>query len=266
MRPLQSIITVVLNGYPHIAQCIESVVSQKTDSIEFIVIDGGSTDGTLDVINAHRHSIDAIISEPDSGVAQAFNKGIALARGDFVAFLNADDYYEPDALNLACQRIDSSATNTDVFYGAINYVDDSVDVEYGERPNLARIWDFMSLFHPATFVRKQLFAELGEFSPDYRFAMDSEWFHRAITQGALFAELDFVVANMRIGGLSNHHLAASLWEFRRSVAQHRGETIKPLYYFARQYLLHSFIKLPAFKRLLLARKHRMRAEGFSSRI
>ena len=87
-----SIITITFNSEEHLEQTIESVAAQTYPSIEYIIVDGGSTDGTLDIIKRHEEDIDRWISEPDDGIADAFNKGIALATGDFVYFLNSDDY------------------------------------------------------------------------------------------------------------------------------------------------------------------------------
>ena len=93
-KPLISIVTVVLNDAKHLEQAIKSVLGQTYDNIEYLIIDGGSTDGTLDIIRKHEKAIDYWVSEPDSGIYDAMNKGVSLATGDLIALLNSDDWYE----------------------------------------------------------------------------------------------------------------------------------------------------------------------------
>jgi len=97
-RPLVSIVTVVYNGEKYLEQTIRSVINQRYDNIEYIIIDGGSTDGTLDIVEKHEKMIDYWISEPDEGIFDAMNKGIKICRGELIGLINADDYYAPNAI------------------------------------------------------------------------------------------------------------------------------------------------------------------------
>jgi len=96
--PVVSIITIVYNGVRHIEDTIKSVITQTYPNIEYIIIDGNSTDGTQEVIKRYEHKIARWISEKDRGISDAFNKGIAMASGALIGMINADDWYEPDAI------------------------------------------------------------------------------------------------------------------------------------------------------------------------
>src|SRR5687768_15692501 len=97
--PLVSIITIVFNGQKSIERAINSVLGQTYPNIEYIIIDGGSTDGTIDIIKKYQHKIAFWKSEPDNGIADAFNKGLSCAKGNIIGFVNADDWYNPDTIS-----------------------------------------------------------------------------------------------------------------------------------------------------------------------
>jgi len=109
-RPLISIVTVVYNGAKHLEQTILSVLKQSYPNVEYLIIDGGSTDGTLEIIRQYEEAIDYWISETDKGIYDAMNKGISLASGDYIVFLNADDWYERGAIESVAQNIIKSCT------------------------------------------------------------------------------------------------------------------------------------------------------------
>src|SRR5690554_5042919 len=111
--PAISIITVVYNGVQHIEQAILSVKNQHYPNLEYIVVDGGSTDGTLNILEKHKQFINHLVSEPDTGISDAFNKGIALATGEVIGILNADDQYFPNTLS----SIAAAYSTEGVYYG-----------------------------------------------------------------------------------------------------------------------------------------------------
>lgn len=246
-----SVITISLNAIDTIEQTVRSVLQQPVSDLDYIVIDGGSTDGTREFLESCGDSITTLISEPDKGISDAFNKGIGLARGDYIGFLNSDDFYRPNII----PEIISFANNQntpDVIYGSINY--QSGDLVYRESPRLNRIWDYMSIFHPAMFIHKSAFSNIGKFSMNYHLAMDSEWAHRALAAGLLFEEYPGVIATMRLGGASHRNMAASFAEFRRSSITHRGKFLRAWFYFFRQYLLHVALRSKWLKKLILSHR------------
>ena len=198
-----SIVTVCRNAERSIVRTVESVLSQSSfdGTVEHIVIDGASTDGTLDVLRPYPHL--RVVSEPDAGVYDAMNKGISHARGSYVGILNADDWYEPDALTLAADSFgaypDSSIVHGDIRRWGQNGPLDEV------RPAAVRrsgAWFAMPLHHPASFVRRELFERFGGFDTTYRIFGDFEWISRVLRGGARLHYCPHVLTNFEVGGLS----------------------------------------------------------------
>ena len=203
-----SIITVCFNSADTIEETIRSVRDQQYECIEHIIIDGGSTDGTQEVVGRHNGRIRKFISEPDRGIYDAMNKGLALATGEIVAFLNADDVYaSPRVIDDVVAAM--QAQHCDGVYGDLVYVrrhDSRHILRYwraGEyRPNaFYRGWVPP---HPTFFCRSTLYRELGGFDPTYRIAGDFELMLRFIAKnniGIHYVPKPFV--RMRMGGRAN---------------------------------------------------------------
>jgi len=202
-RPLVSIITVSLNSEEHIEQTIESVSGQSYDNIEYIVVDGGSEDSTVDILRKHQDRITCWISEPDNGIYDAMNKGIALCRGEMIGMINSDDWYLPTAV----EEIVKAATDhakAGVFFGdlLVCYKDSS----YMEtlKGSLAGLTRDMTLNHPTVFVKR---SSLGDkaFRTDLRIASDYELMLRLHRSGAVFHYVGKPIACYRTGGKSFDH-------------------------------------------------------------
>ena len=219
-KPLISVIVPVLNGASSLVETFESVLTQDYPHIELIVIDGGSIDGTLDIIKRYSSHISYWETGRDSGVSDAFNRGIRRATGELVAILNSDDYWEPDTFR-HIEKAVSQRPDADIYYGQIRYLDPATRRTYVRSPDLSRMKQRMYLFHPSIFVRKSAYEHIGGYSEDYRFAMDSEWCHRAMSAGLKFQRIKHVLANMRLGGRSDTNFVAALREYRRSLLQHQ---------------------------------------------
>ena len=196
-----SIITVCLNSESTIEQTIQSVIGQKDEETEYIIIDGGSTDRTPEIINQYKTSIDIIVREPDQGIYDAMNKGISLARGELVGIINSDDWYEPGALNKVRRCFGHSGA--DVVYGSLNLIDADGLVKPMMPTDLKKIRYEMEIPHAAAFVRKDIYEKYGSFSLEFKIAADYELMLRFYTSGARFVFLDEVLANFRLGGISN---------------------------------------------------------------
>jgi glycosyltransferase involved in cell wall biosynthesis len=206
-----SIITVVQNCKEYIEDCIQSVISQLYPDIEYIVIDGHSTDGTLGIINRYQSNISHCLSEPDGGMYAALNKGIAMATGDIVGILNADDYFVNQGVvgELVQCLLEH---NCDAVYGNLNYVN-RADTDRIFRKWLSRNVNLKDLergwmpAHPTLFIRRKYFDLYGCYAIDFGTAADYELILRFLYTHRLKAVfLDKLLVNMRTGGMSNGSL------------------------------------------------------------
>lgn len=202
-----SIITVAFNAAHTIADTLESVAGQTHSEIEHIVVDGASTDGTLDVVRRHGQRVARLISEPDHGIYDAMNKGIRLATGDVIGFLNADDKY-PDTGVLARVSAVLEREKLDALFGDAEFVssarpDQPVRRYRSERFRPDRIaWGWMPA-HPTLFLRRRVYERFGMFRTDYRIAGDFELVARMFHGGTLrYRHLPEVLVRMRTGGVS----------------------------------------------------------------
>jgi glycosyltransferase involved in cell wall biosynthesis len=201
-----SLITVTYNAESTIERCIRSVIAQNYQNIEYIVIDGASTDSTLQIINRYAQNIQIIISEPDKGMYDALNKGIKLATGDITGILNADDYFASDDI-LADVATAFMHTNTDILYGNLDFVDVNETIIRKWRTKAYKRGDFdwgWMPAHPTFYCRKSLFNKLGFYSLEHGTAADYELMLRFMHKTNVNAYfLDKIMVKMQSGGMSN---------------------------------------------------------------
>ena len=178
-KPLVSIITVVLNGEDYILETINSVLNQTYDNIEFIIIDGGSTDGTLDIIRKFEERIDLWVSEPDRGIYDAMNKGIAFATGSYLNFLNGDDHYTDLRVVERIVRIFDSS-KADIVYGDTLMLNKKNGYGYIRKGRVKKYYFlFKGLPQQVFFYRKHLFSS-EKFDEKYKIAADLDFFLKAM--------------------------------------------------------------------------------------
>jgi len=206
-----SIVTVVYNSENTIKDAIESVLNQTYKNIEYIIIDGASTDRTVEIIKSYRNKINKFVSEPDKGIYDAMNKGIKLATGDIVGILNSDDVY---ADNNVIETIANTfqKNDYDAIYGDLIYVDkENLD-------KVIRYWKsnpfekglFQKGWHPAHptfFVKREIYDRYGLFNLDFKIAADYELMLRFMERyniGTYY--IPEVLVKMRVGGESNRSL------------------------------------------------------------
>lgn len=199
-----SIITVCLNSEKTIEKTIHSVISQKNIEMEYIIIDGVSSDRTLDIVNKYNDQIDIIVSEPDKGIYDAMNKGIQLSSGDIIGIINSDDWYEPNALEIVNKCFESNK-DIGIIYGDLNLVN-QYSIEKMKNVEFKTIWYQMAVNHPACFVKKEIYNMLGLYSMKYDIASDFEWINRAFFSRVKFAHINHILANFRMDGISNRLL------------------------------------------------------------
>jgi glycosyltransferase involved in cell wall biosynthesis len=196
--PLISVITVVFNGEKHLEQTIRSVLNQTYARVQYIIIDGGSTDQSLNIIKKYENDIYCWISEKDKGISDAFNKGIALATGEVIGIINADDWYEPSAL----ERVAAEMGDSDICFGDMQLWKNE-QKEFIQKGNLDRLRKEMTINHPTIFVKAEMYKTHGGFDLRYRCAMDYDFMLRLVVKKSRFTYIPSVLANMRWGGVSD---------------------------------------------------------------
>lgn len=216
--PLISIITVVLNGDSHLEQAIQSVLHQGYANIEYIVIDGGSTDKSLDIINNYKDEIDCLVIEPDKGIYDAMNKGINLAHGELIGLLNADDYYESDAIESVVNKYKANPSQQ-ILFGNTYMLQEDMNLRYKHYSH-TRYWLGMGICHPAMFVHKDIYKMIGAFDLHYRISADFDFMVRAILKKVMFVPVNKFLVNYRTSGFSAMNLPLTLYENRMIIKKY----------------------------------------------
>ena len=196
-----SIITITYNSAKTIEETILSVINQNYSNLEYIIIDGKSTDDTLNIINKYKTKINKIISEPDKGISDAFNKGIREATGEIIGIINSDDMLNTDVLN-KINDIVNAYPNNDIYYGNGIIFDKESNYIYKPIYKIENILKYMFICHPSTFERKTAYEKYGDFNINYKCSMDFELLSRMYIKGAKFKYFDYECALFRRGGTS----------------------------------------------------------------
>ncbi len=233
-----SIITVCYNAESTISDCLQSVIDQNYSDIEHIVIDGGSTDATVKVINEYSTRVTTLISEPDNGIYDAMNKGLRLATGDVVGFLNADDFYATnDVLESVAECFLES--RVDVVYGDLCYVKRSKPTE------IVRYWRSSEYKpgkfergwvppHPTFFVTRNLYEQAGGYyDTDFKLAADFELIVRYLSVNKFHSRyLPKIFVYMRLGGETNQSITNILNQNREILRAFKKNGLKTsIFYF-----------------------------------
>jgi len=247
-----SVVTVSFNSARTIGSTLDIVAAQRNADFEHIVVDGASTDGTREIVQAFRPAVAHLISEPDQGLYDAMNKGIAAASGEYLGFLNSDDVYvSRDVLAKVAQALSGGAF--DAAYGDLLYV--SAD----DPDRIVRYWQSRSyhldLFrkgwhpaHPTLFVRTQLLRELGGFDTEFRYHADFDLMARLfVERGISSTYIPEVLVHMRMGGQSNRSIANIVRGNRESyrIARRAGIAASPLWFLSKlAYRIPQFFRRP----------------------
>jgi len=228
--PLVTIITVVFNGEKYLEQTIQSVINQNYDNVEYVIIDGGSTDGTVDIIRKYEDKIDYWVSEPDGGLYYAMNKGIQLATGELIGLINSDDIYNDGTVSkVTDQYVNPQKLRFVIISGSIFRTDSQGNIKirlYTSHKSLEEKIEWrMPLHHPATFVSCDVYKTIGAFNTKYKIAGDYDFIYRAFhSRKVKFLIIDDFLTSMRLGGLSEEGIM-SIWIKAKESFQVRKDNI-----------------------------------------
>jgi len=246
--PFFSIVTIVKNNRQFVEQTINSVLNQGYRNVEYVVIDGGSTDGTVDIIKSYASRITKWVSETDDGIAEAFNKGLSFCTGDYILFLNSDDMLAgPDVLQMMADRIAENGFPM-LMYGDYMILERETGVELCKSsvPFSSRGMKFgMVPPHPCLFTQHSFFDKYGVFDTNFRIAMDFE----IILRGALIenvVHIPVVVSNIREGGISTRDRKRAVEEIIMALKKNRYVSSG-----LSEFKLRSYFRLRAVLKLIL---------------
>ncbi|GAB1234019.1 glycosyltransferase family 2 protein [Ferrigenium sp. UT5] len=225
--PLITIIIAALNNKKTLQHCIDSVARQTYPNKELIVIDGGSTDGTVDLLEANREQIRTWISEPDRGIYNAWNKGLARAQGEWICFLGADDYFwDGRVLEREAAQLETLPSDIRVAYGRIMLLNNEGVTLYPVgapwEKIKGRFRQIMCIPHPGAMHRRSIFERHGQFDETFRIAGDYELLLRELNEADAFFMPDIITVAMRQGGISSTpaNSLRQLREVRRAQRMH----------------------------------------------
>jgi glycosyltransferase involved in cell wall biosynthesis len=233
---LVSVITVAFDSVSTIGRTIDSVVGQTYPQVEYIVVDGGSSDGTVELLRSRDGDIDLWVSEPDRGISDAFNKGIALASGEYLALVNSDDWLEPQQLATAVDAL--AASNADFVFGNLMLHDAEDRPSYvfrGDRDYARKVrYSMPHINHPTVVSRRSVYDAHGLFDIGLRAAMDYEWLLRGFQAGVIGQYVPTLTGHMALAGISNQNFSLGLREVRDiSIRYGYSRTLAHLRYVAR---------------------------------
>ena len=240
-----SVITICYNSQNSIKNTIESVENQTTNEFEYIIIDGGSTDGTLDIIKKH-NSVDKIISEPDNGIYEAFNKGIKNASGEIIGVLNSDDtFYDENSLKTIADAFDdeTECVFADLIY--TNYKNEIKRIWKGspfKRDLFKKGW---MPAHQTFYCRKSVYEKYGLFDESYKIAGDFELMLRFLEKRNIKSKyIPKTLVNMKIGGVSNRSIKSKIDILKEEFRAFKQNNISVNKF---SYILHKAKKIKEFK-------------------
>lgn len=225
MNPLISIITVCFNEADNIRKTCESVMSQTYRNFEWIVIDGGSTDGSVEILENYKNDLAYFVSEKDKGIYNAMNKGLVQAKGNFLLFLNGgDSLFDAETLESVASAIEVTEASADLYYGEMLNQDTGENI-YSLKNKKIDLFFFSkirTLHHQATFVKASLFNKIGMYNESYRIVADYDWWIRYFIEvhPTKIHYLDRVIASFDPKGVSSKP------QNRRKLT---GEAYKALY-------------------------------------
>lgn len=213
--PKLSIITVTFNSEDYLEETLQSVLQQKYEDYEYIVIDGKSEDQTIDIVRRYLQPFAGrlrYISESDQGIYDAMNKGIEMATGEYIGMINSDDKYTPDAFIKVAECIENG--HSDVIYSDLNLIDldgKKIGCLLGDASKLNR---GMTVNHPTCFVKREVYKKFGTYDLQYSIVADYDFVLRIYNKGATFFKASTSLADFRVGGTSSNNYRSVIEKYK----------------------------------------------------
>lgn len=221
--PKISIITVSFNSEKTIEETILSILNQNYPQLEYIIIDGGSNDKTIEIVDKYRSQISYFISEPDNGISDAFNKGIKVSTGDVIGIINSDDLLADGALYALSNCF---SEDIDVYRGNLMIWDDLNNRRYTNIPTMTFPLNkqIKSVCHPSTFISRKAYEKWGSYRTNMKYKMDVDILYRFYQKGATFKYIDNTLAVFRLGGATSDDWRKKLPELRQMIIDNGGSS------------------------------------------
>lgn len=244
INPQISIVTITFNSEKTLEQTILSVINQGYDNLEYIIIDGGSNDGTLEIVNKYRDKIAVFVSEKDEGISDAFNKGIRAATGVIIGIINSDDILSDGALKTIASEYEPEI---DVYRGIMEIWDDINDKKYVNIPamNFPLNKNIRAVCHPSTFITKAAYEKWGVYRTNMKYRMDADILYRFYIKGAKFKYVNKALAVFRLGGATSDDWRKKIPELRQMIINNGGSSILADFLVAKE-SLYCILKQAAF--------------------
>lgn len=211
LKPVFSIITVTFNSEKYLEQTIKSVIDQGISELEYIIIDGGSTDRTIEIIKKYSNFISYWVSENDNGIYDAINKGIKASNGRYIGIINSDDWYEDGALAKIEQIFNHS--QIDIICGILRLWEDNTIL--GVQGNTKSFLKYGMISHPTCIIKREIYDNIGFFDTNFKIAGDYDFMMRCYQKNAIFSFIEVIIANFRTSGISNVDSTRRIIEFNK---------------------------------------------------
>ena len=220
-KPIISIVTICFNSANTVEETIKSVLGQDYPLLDYVIIDGESTDGTVDILSRYKHRFGYFCSEPDNGISDAFNKGIKNAKGDIICIINSDDILLPGALNAVAEYYEEGV---DIYRG--NVIIRNKETGFSGRDIPSMKFPLMPFFvnvdHQGTFVTAQAHKKWGYYDTKFKYMMDHDFLARCYQGGAKFKYMPVDVAEFRLGGVSVASIRQKKYDLEHIVLNNGG--------------------------------------------
>lgn len=236
-KPKISIITITYNSEKTLEDTIKSVISQSYPNMEYIIIDGKSSDNTLSIIEKYRSKINLVISEPDEGISDAFNKGILNSTGEIIGIINSDDILLDNALKTIAENYEY---DVDVYRGNTIIWNDKNDLKVREIPSMKfkTLHFFLKVSHQSTFITKSAYQKYGLYKKNYKFLMDVDLLTRFYNHKAKFKYINHDIALYRMGGITSTNIFRKKREMKDYIMSNNGKLSDFLIYFGFNVLIY----------------------------
>ena len=229
-NPRITVVTVSYNSEKTIEDTIKSVLDQKYDNLDYVIVDGCSTDSTMDIVYKYRQYLNTVISEKDKGISDAFNKGIANADGDIIVMINSDDVMIPEALRHVAEAYDGKH---DIYCGNVLLENPETGYKCREIPSTKFPVTpfFCHVAHQGMFVSRDAYRRFGGYNVDIRYPMDLDFLMRAYRMGATFKHVDYDIACFRAGGATSNSIIKKRTDYIRIVIANGGNIFQAFLFY-----------------------------------